>query len=130
MKARGAWILVGSVVFAVAALAPPLAAAPPAARTFVVSRLSGADEVPARETSGHGTVVFNLNPDGNELRISVTAHLVNVTGGAGLDGATPALGPGAHCRYAKPANASTTAPSRYFHARLCGPLDPARPLKA
>src|SRR6476469_8872125 len=47
-----------------------------------------------------------------------------------LDDATPVPGLGAHCRYARPANTSTTAPSRYFHARFCVPSDSSRPLKA
>jgi hypothetical protein len=48
-------------------------AAKPAARHFKAD-LSGAEEVPSRDTRGHGIANFHLNPDGTELRFHAVVN--------------------------------------------------------
>ncbi len=53
-------------------------AAPPTPMNFL-ALLSGADEVPARETLARGTVFFQLNRDGSELHYRlIAANIDNV----------------------------------------------------
>lgn len=54
-------VLIGLLVFTTAAMA-----AQPDSKNFVAV-LSGADEVPARDTNARGTAFFKLSPDGTTL---------------------------------------------------------------
>ena len=63
----------------VAGLPMLASAAPPEARHFK-AHLSGAEEVPARDTDAHGVANFHLSPDGQELKfILVVNNINNVT---------------------------------------------------
>jgi len=56
-----------------------LAAAPASNLRNFVAPLSGADEVPVRDTNARGNAVFQLNADGNELSYKlIVANIENV----------------------------------------------------
>jgi CHRD domain len=77
MRTRYLVVACGALAFT---LAQSVGAAPPAARNFH-AQLSGAQEVPARDTTAKGTAVFNLNPAGTELRCQVVVTgISNVVG--------------------------------------------------
>jgi hypothetical protein len=66
---------------------------PPVARNFLAQKMTGAQEVPPRVTDAHGVAVFNLSPDGAQLRYQLTVTRINNvvgahihTGAAGVNG--------------------------------------------
>jgi hypothetical protein len=79
-SSHASWWL-GAATALLVALVQSSSAEPPPARSFNTQRMTGAQEVPARETSAHGVAVFELNPDETELRYTVTAHIENLVGG-------------------------------------------------
>lgn len=83
------------ILFAIAImLAEDSALAAPPARNFVVSRMNGENEVPARISPARGTAVFNLSPDGQTIhyRLTVT-RISNVVGAHIHSGAEGVNGP-------------------------------------
>jgi hypothetical protein len=79
---------------AVAALAQPASADPPLARNFLAPQMSGAQEVPPRLTPAKGIAVFNLSPDGTQLRFHlVVTGIRNVVGAHIHTGAVGVNGP-------------------------------------
>ena len=78
------------VVLALVVLVTAAMAAPP---QMFVTPLSGDEEVPARDTRAHGAAIFQLSPDGEELRYRLIAsNIENVVashihvGAAGTNG--------------------------------------------
>ena len=63
-------IVVGALAITLTVAMTTAAAAPP--RMFVTP-LSGAEEVPARQTHGRGVAIFQLSPDGTELSYRLIA---------------------------------------------------------
>lgn len=80
-------VLLGLLVFASGVLASP-----PDSKNFV-AQLSGADEVPSRDTLARGTAIFHLSDDGTVLNYRLIAANINNVfashihcGAAGLNG--------------------------------------------
>jgi len=68
-----------TVVLAVLATTGVASASRPDPRTFL-SRLSGSEEVPPRDTDARGVAVYHLSRDGSELRfVLAVAKITNVT---------------------------------------------------
>jgi hypothetical protein len=69
---------VGIAGLALLALVGAASAAPPGSRNFVAT-LSGADEVPARDTPARGNTIFHLSRNGAELSFKlIVANIENV----------------------------------------------------
>jgi hypothetical protein len=78
---------------AVSLLAQASPAKPPA-RHFDTGKMTGAQEVPPRETPAHGKAVFRLNRDETQIRFEVNvSRMRNVVGGHIHNGEPGANGP-------------------------------------